>query len=217
MKKNQRPVLHFALITISVILLVDCKNKNDSLNIKAETKFAVYGSYTIYRLPIDKGVTILNPIFIKSGPGGRLYAGNQTGEIYSLFDSNGDGFEDEAQLYTNVADFGLKIPAGFAHKGDTVFIGTSQEIRAFIDKDGDFKADTSWTFFNKIPYSVHPYEYTSALSFDAAGWLYFALATDSWNDGPAPDPYKYRGSILKIWKRSNPGSNRYPLRTWVGF
>jgi putative heme-binding domain-containing protein len=79
-----------------------------------------------------------------------------------------------------------------------VFIGTSQEIRAYLDNNKDGKADTSWTFFNDIPYSEHPYEWTSALNFGPDGWLYFALTTDSWNAGASPDPKSYRGAILRI-------------------
>ena len=100
-----------------------------------------------------------------------------------------------ALLYCDVKDFGLRSPAGFAHRGDTIFIGTAQQIRAFLDEDKDGKADTSWVFFDDIPNSEHPYEWTCGLNFGKDGWLYVALSTDSWNAAPSPDPNKYRGSI----------------------
>lgn len=188
---------------IMILLLGNCNNPGNNPGVEAgkaflDTTHAVYGPYRVYKLPITKGVTILNPVQLSLGPGGKLYAANHTGEVYTLNDSDNDGFEDEAVLYCNISDYRLKSPAGFASKGDTVFIGTSQEIRAFMDTDSDFKADTSWIIFKDIPNSQHPYEYTSAFAIGPDGWLYFALATDSWNAGASPDPNAYRGSILRI-------------------
>ena len=158
----------------------------------------VYGPYRLVKLPITKGVNILNPIQLAKGPGGILFASNQNGEVFTLKDSDGDGLEDEAALYCDVKSLGLRSPAGFAHKGDTVYIGTSQEIRIFLDRNKDGAADTSWTFFKDIPYSQHPYEWTCGFNFGPDGWLYFNLTTDSWNAGASPDQKKYRGSILRI-------------------
>lgn len=115
-----------------------------------------------------------------------------------LIDSDADGVEDEARLYADLKELGLRSPAGIAFKSDSVYVGTSSEIRIFIDQDKDGKSDTSWTFFNKIPISEHPYEWSSALNFGADGWLYFVLTTDSWNPGASPDPLGLRGSILKV-------------------
>jgi putative heme-binding domain-containing protein len=202
--KAVRPIFVFPFsFCMMILLLGNCSNPGNTPAAGAGSNFldtthAVYGPYRVYKLPVTKGVTILNPVQLSLGPGGKLYAANHTGEVYTLNDSDSDGFEDEAVLFCNISDYGLKSPAGFASKGDTVFIGTSQEIRAFIDKDGDFKADTSWTIFKDIPNSQHPYEYTSAFAIGPDGWLYFALATDSWNAGASPDPHAYRGSILRI-------------------
>jgi putative heme-binding domain-containing protein len=101
-------------------------------------------------------------------------------------------------LYCDINEFGLKSPAGFTHKGDTIYIGTRQEVRAYLDTNKDGRADTSWTFFNQIPQSEHPYEWTSGLTFGPDGWLYLALTTDSWNAAPSLDPNGYRGSIIRI-------------------
>lgn len=164
----------------------------------ADTTVAVYGPYRLTKLPITKGVRILNPVQLALGPRGQLFAANKSGEVYRLRDSDGDGLEDEAVLYCNVTALGLQSPAGFAHKGDTVFIGTSQEIRAFLDTNNDGKADKNWTVFKDIPYSRHPYEWTAGLTVSPDGWLYCALTTDSWNAGASPDPNQYRGAILRI-------------------
>lgn len=163
-----------------------------------EDPATVYGPYRVVRLPVTKGVKILNPIQISPGPGGRIFASNQNGAVYSLRDSDGDGLEDEAVLFCDVSKDGLHSPAGFAFRGDTVYLGTREEIRAYRDTDGDGRADTSWTFFKDIPHGAHPYEWTSGLCFGPDGALYCALATDSWNAGASPDPQGYRGSLLRI-------------------
>ena len=192
-----------AILIASVVhvFFLSCSNNVDTT--QADNKFldttaSVYGPYRLIKLPITKGVTILNPIQLQLGPGGKVFAANQSGEIYTLEDSDNDGIEDEAFLYCNIADFNLRSPAGFAHKGDTIYIGTAQEIRIFLDRNKDGKADTSWTFFKDVPYSQHPYEWTCGLDFGPDGWLYFDLSTDSWNAGASPDPNKYRGAILRV-------------------
>ncbi len=163
-----------------------------------DTTVKVYGPYIAVKLPISKGVKLGNPIQLALGPDELMYAMNQTGEVYTLHDSNGDGLEDSTALYCNVAELGLRSPAGFAYRGDTIYIGTAQQIRAFLDFNQDSKADTSWMFYDKIPNSEHPYEWTSGLQFGPDGWLYVALTTDSWNAGAAPDPDGLRGSIIRI-------------------
>lgn len=164
----------------------------------ADSSIHVYGPYVAVKLAMSKGVPMGNPIQIAAGPGGYMYAANQTGEVYTLRDTDGDGLEDSAALYCNVRDAELRSPVGFAHRGDTVYIGTSQQIRAYLDVDGDAVADTSWMFFDRIPNSEHPYEWSSGLSFGPDGWLYVAFTTDSWNDAPAADPLGYRGAIVRI-------------------
>ena len=188
------------LAIVLVNFLLGCTKQEPTVGYEKfiDTTISVYGPYAVVKLPITKGVKIANPLQVGLGPQGVLYASNQTGEVYSLRDTDGDGLEDMALLFCNVKDFGLRSPAGFEHRGDTIFIGTAQQIRAFLDVDKDGKADTSWVFFDDIPNSEHPYEWTCGLNFGKDGWLYLALSTDSWNAAPSPDPKRYRGSILKI-------------------
>lgn len=198
-QKQLASIVSFACLALIISSFLKCSGNSDSgYSNYLDTSVSVYGPYRVIKLPITKGVKILNPIQLALGPGGKLFAANQSGEVYTLQDSDDDGLEDEAVLFCNVTELGLRSPAGFTHKADTVYIGTSQEIRAFLDKDKNGLADTSWTFFNDIPHSQHPYEWTSGLNFGPDGWLYFALTTDSWNAGASPDPKGYRGSILRV-------------------
>jgi putative heme-binding domain-containing protein len=193
-----RTLLFLLLLSIAAGPAAGGSQPADASTDALESVAKVYGPYRVIRLPITQGVKILNPIKISLGQDGRIYAANQTGEVYVLRDTNGDGLEDEAFLFCDVSRDGLHSPGGFASRGDTVYIGTRQEIRAYRDTDGDGRADTSRTFFKDIPHGAHPYEWTSGLSFGPDGWLYCALATDSWNSGASPDPKGYRGSLLRI-------------------
>ena len=153
---------HSLLLIVAMTFLSGCTKQEPTAakNRYIDTTVSVYGPYAVVKLPITKGVEIGNPLQVALGPQGVIYASNQTGEIYSLRDTDKDGLEDMALLYCNVKEFGLRSPAGFEHRGDTIFIGTAQQIRAFLDVDKDGKADTSWVFFDDIPNSEHPYEWT---------------------------------------------------------
>ncbi|PSL07338.1 DUF7133 domain-containing protein [Cecembia rubra] len=201
------------LLPLLSILLLACANpKKEKDTVLYQEIFPVYGPYRVIALPINKGVKVLNPVFITSGPDGKIFASNQTGEIYSLVDSDGDGLEDEASLYFDVSDLGLRSPSSIIFKGDTAFVGTSQLILGLLDRNKDGKADSSWVVFDQIPFSHHPYEWTTGLCFGEDGKLYFNLTTDSWNDGASPDPRGLRGSILRV---TTDGKNFEQLATGI--
>lgn len=213
MKTDSNLPLLFCLLVGISLFSYSCKQVPKGLPEAFEEKsFPVYGPYRVYKLPIETGVKILNPVQVSLGPKGMIFAANQSGEIYTLHDSDGDGLEDEAVLFSDLNELGLASPVGFAFSGDTVYIGTRSELRAFRDSDGDNKADISWTLFDKMPISDHPYEWTSALRIGADGWIYFVLTTDSWNPGASPDSLGLRGSIIKV---SPDGSQWERLATGV--
>ena len=189
-----------------IMLIISCTDEvnNSQLEFKEiiqqhiDTTISVYEQYAVLNLPIKDGPTIRNPGAIEVGPDNKIFVANLTGEIYSLHDSNHDGLEDKSILFCDVKKDGYRTPTSMAFKGRDLYVGLPQQIRIYRDLDDDFRADTSFAFFQDIPFSDHPYEYTTGMRFDSAGWLYFALATDSWNAGASPDPKKFRGSILKV-------------------
>ena len=199
MARDGTTFLTIYICCIVVTAILGCsQEKRFPISDHRDTTAKVYGPYVAVKLPVTKGVRMGNPIQLSLGPGGLLFSANQTGEIYTLHDSDGDGLEDSAALYCDVRDFGLRSPAGLTHKGDTLYVGTAQEIRAFADWDKDGTPDSTWTFYDDIPQSEHPYEWTSGLRFGPDGWLYCAITTDSWNAAPAPDPEGIRGAIIRI-------------------
>lgn len=158
----------------------------------------IHGPYILIKLPIENGVTIRNPVKIVQGPDDFLYVANKSGEIYKLLDSDGDGLEDYAQLYCDVKLDNLRSPVSMLFRGNDLYVGTAQAIRIYSDVDRDGVVDTSRIFFDKIPHSEHPYEWTSALTVGPDDYLYFVLTTDSWNAGASPDPELMRGAIIKM-------------------
>ncbi len=190
---------------IIFLIAFSCQNKHDhdssmveNISDYLDTSILAHEGYGVVKMPITGGVEIWNPSVLALGPEGRIFGCNLTGEIWSLRDRDGDGLEDNAQQFCNVTEDGFRTPAGLAWKGWDLYVGLAQQIRVYRDLDHDFVADTSFVFFDNIPFSDHPYEYTSALTFDREGWLYCVLTTDSWNAGASPDPLKYRGSMLRI-------------------
>ena len=159
---------------------------------------SVFGRYRVARLPIENGVTIWNPVQVVRGPNNLMYVANHTGEIYALVDTDGDGLEDTARLFSDVGEDGLRAPASIIFRERELFVGTAQEVRVYVDRNDDGRADSSYTFLGPLPHSEHPYEWTSALTFGPDGSLYAVLTTDSWNAGAAPDPQGWRGSILRV-------------------
>ncbi len=174
------------------------KNWDDIVKEHTDPSVRVYGHYAAVKLPIASGVALWNPTEVAIGPQGHMYAANYTGEIFSLHDTDNDGLEDHAKLFCDVKDDGLRYPTSMLFKGNKLFVGTTQEIRVYEDTNGDEVADSSYTFFADFPYTMHPFDWTFGLEFGPEGYLYAILCTDAWNDNPAPDPEKLRGSLLKI-------------------
>lgn len=186
------------LLFVCIYSGVGCKTDTGSGPTDSDSSFSVYGPYRIIPLDMSKGVVVQNPIQIALGPNGKLFACNQAGAVYVLHDTNGDHLEDSAALFCDITTLGLKSPAGLTFRKDTVFIGATEGVYCFLDRDKDGRSDSSWVFFNDIPHSAHPYEWTSGICFGPDGFLYAAITTDSWNAGASPDPKGYRGAILRI-------------------
>ena len=173
-----------SLFIVALLCFIACQNSpadrpaREVIEQHLDGDVLVFGSWAAVKLPVNTGAKIWNPVQIVQGPDGVMFAANNTGEIYSLHDTDGDGLEDHAELFCNVTDDGLRAPVGLVFKGRDLYVGTAQEVRIYTDTNGDGSADNSRTFFDNIPHSEHPYEYTSALSFGPDDYLYLVLTTD---------------------------------------
>lgn len=157
----------------------------------------IYGRYAAVKLPIRNGVPIWNPGPIRVSPQGEIFVANYVGEIYRIIDTDRDGLEDTAVLFCNVAEAGLRYPTTMVFRDRELVVGTTQELRAYEDADGDGKAERSRVLF-KFPHSADPQDWTFGLCVGPNGDLYANLSTDSYNPSPAPDPQALRGSLLRF-------------------
>jgi putative heme-binding domain-containing protein len=157
----------------------------------------IYGKFAAVKLPIQNGTPIWNPGSIRVSPAGEIFVANYTGEIYRIVDSDQDGLEDSAVLFCNVTQAGLRSPTALAFHERELFVGTAQEIRAYLDENGDGKADRDRTVL-KLPCTSDPQDWTLALCVGPDGFLYANISTDSYNPSPAPDPQGWRGSLLRV-------------------
>ena len=163
-----------------------------------DSSIPVFGKYSLVKLPVKTGVKLWNPTAIVRDENDIMWAANYTGEIYSLHDTDGDGLEDHAELFCDIKEEKLRYPTCMAWKNGELYIGTTQEIRAYKDNDGDFKADTSRVFFKDFPWTLHYFDWTFALEFGPDDHAYVIFCTDYLNRSRAKDPNKYRGAIVRI-------------------
>lgn len=180
-----------------------------------DPNIAVTGTYAAVKLPLRNGPPLHNPSRIVSTPTGMVFVANYTGEILRLKDSDQDGLEDTAELFTNVAQIGLPsgqsapkpgtVPAGpglryptaMTYKDGWLYVGATQEIWRFEVK-ADGTCGKAQRFASGWPYTMHAFDWTFGMQFGKDGWLYAILCTDYLNPNPAPDPKGLRGSIIRI-------------------
>ena len=195
-----KQILFSAGISILINILYGCNptDQQSFLEPFIAQEAQVFGSYAVVKLPIETGVPVWNPSQVVLGPDGHIYVANMPGEIYRLVDQNQDGLEDHAELFWDVKEDGLKEITSMIWKGSDLYVGSTNQVRVYPDQDLDGKPENSYVFFDGMPLSEHPYEWTSALTFGPDGWLYLVLTTDSWNPAPSPDPKGWRGAILRI-------------------
>jgi len=173
----------------------------------------IYGSYSAVRLPLTNGVPIWNPTTIRVSPQGEIFVANYVGEIYRLVDRNGDGLEDSALLFAHGTNFGLRYPTTMAFKEKELYVGFSQQIRVFEDRDGDGVAESSRAFV-ELPCGDHTQYWTFGLCVGPDNHFYANLSTDSYVPSPSADPAKWRGSLLRI---SSDGSQVEKYATGLRF
>lgn len=170
----------------------------NTVNKHMDKSLEVYEKFAPIKLPLIKGVKAWNPTAIVKGPNNVMYVANYTGEIYSLVDSDGDGLEDTAKLFCNVTNQKLRYPTCMAWQGNDLYVGTTQEIHIYTDKNGDGVVDSNRTFFKDFPWTLHAYDWTFGLCFGPDKHVYVIFCTDGLNRKAAPDPKGYRGAIVKI-------------------
>jgi glucose/arabinose dehydrogenase len=158
----------------------------------------------IRRLP----VSLTNINSVEHGPDGRLYAAGYDGRIHVLTDTDGDGLEDQADVFWSKPG-DLLTPVGILPTGDGVYVAARGKIALLRDTNGDGRADSSEAVVSGRKKETHNKDTrndAAGVAIDADGNLYFSLGCMSYNrawqlDGNGKSRYDMqseRGTILKV-------------------
>lgn len=171
--------------------------------------------FSVQELPLH----LSNINDLRFSPDGRLFALGYDGRVHILRDSNGDGLEDDDQLYWNKP--GISVPVGMALTPDGVYISSHGKVSLLRDTDGDGKADKEEIVANDWP----PTDVASggvdatAITLDKQGNLYFGLiAADYSNPYRVKDGvshYDLHGKRGTIQKLSRDGKKSETIATGI--
>jgi putative heme-binding domain-containing protein len=163
--------------------------------------------FTVRELPVE--LTNINNI--KYRPDGTLVALGYDGRVWLLRDTDGDGLEDQAELFWDGkgglrSPIGMDLtPPGYKH-GTGLFVAAKGKCCLIVDTDGDGKADKEIVLaegWKELPHGVD----ALGVAFDPRdGGVYFGLGTTDFTnayqvnkDGKAGYSLKdERGTIIRI-------------------
>src|SRR5439155_7676713 len=91
--------------------------------------------FTVQELPVK----LSNINNLRFAPDGRLTALAYDGRVWLLKDTDGDGLEDQAELFWDKPT--IRVPVGMAWSTQGLYISSNGKISLLKDTDGDGKAD----------------------------------------------------------------------------
>ncbi|QDU47891.1 DUF7133 domain-containing protein [Gimesia panareensis] len=158
----------------------------------------------VQRIPVQ--LTNINSL--EYGPDGRLYAAGYDGRVHVLTDTDGDGVEDQADLFWSKAG-DLLTPVGILPTKEGVYLAVRGKIALLKDTDGDGAADVSETVvsgWKREKINSDTRNDAAGIALDRQGNLYFSLGCMSYNNAWQLDSkgkshydiHSERGTILKV-------------------
>jgi putative heme-binding domain-containing protein len=163
--------------------------------------------FTVRELPVD--LTNINNILYR--PDGKLVALGYDGRVWLLSDTDGDGLEDQAELFWDGtgklrSPIGMDLtPPGYKH-GQGLFVAAKGKCSLIVDTDGDGRADKEIVIadgWKELPHGVD----ALGVAFDRRdSSVYFGLGTTDYTnayqvgkDGKAAYSLQSeRGTILRV-------------------
>ncbi|MBX3439537.1 MAG: c-type cytochrome, partial [Planctomycetaceae bacterium] len=139
--------------------------------------------FEVRQLPL----TLPNINNLRYRPDGTLVALAYDGDIYLLTDTDGDGLEDQADVFWNNkgrvrSAIGMALtPPGYKY-GDGAIIATKTEILLLADTDGDRQADQVIVVANGWPESFHAVDALGVAIDPADHSVYFSIGTGNFTD-----------------------------------
>ncbi len=142
--------------------------------------------FTVRELPIH----LPNINNLRFTPDGKLTALGYDGRVHILRDTDGDGLEDEDNLFWDKTT--LSVPVGMAWSKEGLYVSSHGKVSLLRDTDGDGKADTEEIVASGWP----PTDVGSggvdatAVTLDAQGNVYFGLLTADYSN-----PYRVKEGV----------------------
>lgn len=155
----------FALMTV---VLLTCAHGAKADNPKVHV---LVPGFRVQTLPI----AMTNVNGLAYGPDGKLYALGYDGRVSRLVDTDGDGVEDEAEIYWDKTTLVSPIALVWGPRG--LYVSSHQKISLLVDEDDDGRADrdevvaTGWP---KVPTGSNLID-VMGFAFDKAGTLYAGI------------------------------------------
>ena len=163
--------------------------------------------FSVQELPLD--LTNINNVLYR--PDGTLMALAYNGMIWKLRDTDGDGLEDQAELFWDShgdlrSPIGMDLtPPGYVH-GDGVFVVGKTRCALIVDTDNDDKADREIIVADNWKESFHQVDGLGVAYDKRDGSVYFGRGTYNFADPLLKDPAgkpQYRltdegGAILRV-------------------
>jgi putative heme-binding domain-containing protein len=155
----------------------------------AESQTNVYmlvPGFTVQELPLR----LPNINNLRFAPDGRLFALGYDGRVHVLRDTNGDGLEDQSEIFWGKPT--IRVPVGMAWSRDGLYISSQGKVSLLKDTDRDGKADveeiiaSGWAPTDVKSGGVD----ASAVTLDEEGNIYFGLLTADYSN-----PYRLKDGV----------------------
>jgi len=147
--------------------------------------------YDGVRLPLPRSIM---PTAITWTSDGRLAFTSLKGHVYIAVDSDGDGLEDQLQLFEE----GLAAPYGILADGEDLIVSHKPELLRLRDTNGDGRADSREVIATGWGFNENYHDWTTGIVRDTAGNLYIGLGSDYAQKKRPAERTLWRGKILRV-------------------
>ena len=200
MMKNRRSLVGFACWLVGAALTSADEKQSEQIDPRLQSPIhMLVPGFTVHELPVE----LPNINNVRYRADGKLVALGYNGDIWLLSDSDGDGLEDQADLFFD-SNGRLRGPIGMtvipqrhtllggreSERGDTasqtvavqgVIVASKGKISAILDLDGDGVAEEEKIIadgWQEIPPAVD----AIGTAIDKDGAIYFGLGTAAYNN-----------------------------------